>query len=151
MKNADDAFERFVREVEPGLRRALTGHLDREQVPDALAEAFAYAWQHRERVMEMDNPSGYLYRVAQSKSRTRREGWLEWSGDRDLPDVEPGLAPALATLSPLQYRAVWLVHGCGWTYAETAVALDITASTVGSHVSRAMTHLREQLGTVTSG
>ena len=70
----DDAFERFVREVEPRLRRALTGHLDRAQVPDALADAFAYAWQHRERVMAMDNPSGYLYRVAQSKSRARRQG-----------------------------------------------------------------------------
>ena len=83
MKN-DDAFERFVREVEPGLRRALSGHLDRERVPDALAEAFAYAWQHRERVMAMENPSGYLYRVAQSKSRTRRHGWLEWPGEQDV-------------------------------------------------------------------
>ena len=98
MKN-DDAFDRFVREEEPGLRRALTGHLGREQVPDALAEAFAYAWQHRERVMQMENPSGYLYRVAQSKSRTRRQGWLEWSGDHELPDVEPGLAGALSAIT----------------------------------------------------
>ncbi len=65
----DDAFACFVREVEPGLRRALTGHLRADQVPDALAEAFAYVWQHRERVMTMENPTGYLYRVAQSKSR----------------------------------------------------------------------------------
>jgi DNA-directed RNA polymerase specialized sigma24 family protein len=149
--NDDDAFERFVREVEPGLRRALTGHLDREQVPDALAEAFAYAWQHRERVMAMDNPSGYLYRVAQSKSRARRQGWLEWPGDQELPDIEPGLTGALTSLSPAQFRAVWLVHGCGWTYAETAVAMEVSVSTVGSHVARAMTHLRERLGTVTSG
>jgi DNA-directed RNA polymerase specialized sigma24 family protein len=147
----DDAFERFVREVEPGLRRALTGHLDREQVPDALAEAFAYAWQHRDRVMTMENPSGYLYRVAQSRSRARRQGWLPWREDHELPDVEPGLSAALAALSPAQYRAVWLVHGCGWTYAETALALDVSASTVGSHVARAMAHLRERLGTVTNG
>lgn len=147
----DETFERFVREVEPGLRRALTGHLRADQVPDALAEAFAYAWQHQERVMTMENPTGYLYRVAQSKSRTRRQGWLEWSGDREVPDVEPGLTTALASLSPAQYRAVWLVHGCGWTYADTAVALDVSASTVGSHVSRALTHLRERLGAVTNG
>jgi DNA-directed RNA polymerase specialized sigma24 family protein len=147
----DDAFERFVRQIEPELRRALTGNLQRERVSDALAEAFAYAWQHRERVMTMENPSGYLYRVAQSKSRRRRQGWLEWRGDHELPDVEPGLTAALASLSPAQYRAVWLVHGCGWTYAETAVALDVSASTVGSHVSRAMAHLRERLGAVTNG
>jgi DNA-directed RNA polymerase specialized sigma24 family protein len=147
----DDTFACFVREVEPGLRRALTGHLRADQVPDALAEAFAYAWQHRERVMTMENPTGYLYRVAQSKSRTRRHGWLEWNGDREVPDVEPGLTDALASLSPAQYRAVWLVHGCGWTYSETGVALDISASTVGSHVSRAMAHLRERLGAVANG
>jgi DNA-directed RNA polymerase specialized sigma24 family protein len=147
----DDAFERFVRTVEPGLRRALTGHLRRDQIPDALAEAFAYAWQHRDRVMAMDNPNGYLYRVAQSKSRSRRQGWQTWTVDVDVPDVEPGLTPALAELSPTQFRAVWLVHGCGWTYAETAVALDVSASTVGSHVARAMTHLRDQLGAVTNG
>jgi DNA-directed RNA polymerase specialized sigma24 family protein len=147
----DDAFAHFVREVEPGLRRALTGHLARDEVLDALAEAFAYAWQHRDRVMEMENPGGYLYRVAQSRSRRKREGWLPWTEDRDLPDVEPGLAPALAALSPLQYRAVWLVHGCGWTYAETAVALDMSPSTVGSHVTRALAHLREELGTVVDG
>jgi DNA-directed RNA polymerase specialized sigma24 family protein len=149
MTDDDDEFERFVRDVEPGLRRALTGHLDREQVPDALAEAFAYAWQHRGRVMAMDNPCGYLYRVAQSKSRSRRQGWQAWTEDERVPDVEPGLAPALAALSPTQYRAVWLVHGCGWTYAETAVALEVSASTVGSHVARAMVHLRERLGAVT--
>lgn len=147
----DDEFERFVRREEPGLRRALAGHLDREQLPDALAEAFAYAWQHRERVMVMENPSGYLYRVAQSKSRTRRQGWLPWAVDDSVPDIEPGLRPALAALSPAQYRAVWLVHGCGWTYAETAIALDVSASTVGSHVARAMEHLRERLGAVTDG
>jgi DNA-directed RNA polymerase specialized sigma24 family protein len=151
MSNDDDVFERFVRMVEPGLRRALTGHLRRDQIPDALAEAFAYAWQHRDRVMAMDNPNGYLYRVAQSKSRSRRQGWQTWTEDRGVPDIEPGLAPALAELSPAQFRAVWLVHGCGWTYAETAVALDVSASTVGSHVARAMTHLRGQLGAVTNG
>jgi DNA-directed RNA polymerase specialized sigma24 family protein len=147
----DDEFERFVRAVEPGLRRALTGHLAREQVPDALAEAFAYAWQHRDRVMEMESPSGYLYRVAQSKSRSRRQGWQEWTYDGGVPDVEPGLAPALAALSPTQYRAVWLVHGCGWTHAEVAVALDVSASTVATHVARAMAQLRERLGGVTNG
>jgi len=38
---SDYEFEQFVRTIEPGLRRALTGHLAREAVADALAEAFA--------------------------------------------------------------------------------------------------------------
>jgi len=147
----DDEFERFVRQVELGLRRALTGHLPPGDVADALAEAFAYAWQHRDRVLSMTNPTGYLYRVAQSKSRRRKQGWLTWPTDAQLPDYEPGLGAALATLPSQQFRAVWLVHGCEWTYAETGDALGISASAVGTHVTRGLTHLREQLGEVVDG
>jgi DNA-directed RNA polymerase specialized sigma24 family protein len=94
----------------------------------------------------MTNTAGYLYRVAQSKARSRKQGFLPWPSDSAIPDYEPGLAPAFDELSPAQQRAVWLVHGCGWTYGETAVALDVSASTVGTHVSRGMEHLRARLG-----
>ena len=147
----DDEFEGLVRRIEPDLRRALAGHLPRDAIADALAEAFAYAWQHRERIMKMENPTGYLYRVAQSRSRSRRQGFLPWDTDTRVPDVEPGLFGALRELSPSQLRAVWLVHGCGWTYGETAVALHVSASTVGSHISRALDHLRDRLGVTSNG
>src|SRR5690242_1244478 len=65
-------FDQFVRTTEPGLRRALSGHLAREAVADALAEAFAYAWEHWDRVMHLEHPTGYLFRVAQSKARIRK-------------------------------------------------------------------------------
>ena len=144
MTDAD--FEEFVRTVDPQLRRALSGHLPQDQVADAVAEAFAYAWQHWERVSEMDNAAGYLFRVAQSKSRRRKDGFLPWADDDRVPDSEPSLIPALLSLSPSQARAVWLVHGCGWSHAEAAVALGITTSTVSTHVSRALEHLRARLG-----
>jgi DNA-directed RNA polymerase specialized sigma24 family protein len=147
----DEQFEQFVRTTEPGLRRALTGHLAREAVADALAEAFAYAWEHWDRVIQMEHPTGYLFRVAQSKVRIRKQGFLPWSSPDRTPDVEPALVGALAGLSPAQSRAVWLVHACGWTYAETAEALHMSPSTVGSHVSRALGHLREQLGVAVDG
>ena len=76
---SDYEFEQFVRTTEPGLRRALTGHLAREAVADALAEAFAYAWEHWDRVMHLEHPTGYLFRVAQSKVRIRKQGFLPWS------------------------------------------------------------------------
>ena len=63
----------------------------------------------------------------------------------------PASSARLAGLSPAQFHAVWLVHACGWTYRETAEALHMSASTVGSHVSRALGHLREQLGVVVDG
>jgi DNA-directed RNA polymerase specialized sigma24 family protein len=141
-----DDFEGFVSMIDPQLRRALSGHLPAEEVADAIAESFAYAWEYWTRVQMMENPAGYLYRVAQSKARARKQGFLPWPSDSSIPDYEPGLAPALDELSPSQQRAVWLVHGCGWTYTETAVALDISPSTVGTHVSRGMEHLRARLG-----
>jgi DNA-directed RNA polymerase specialized sigma24 family protein len=149
---ADDGeFERFVTRTEPRLRRALAGHLARDAVGDALAEAFAYAWEHRERVMRMEYPTGYLYRVGRSKVRVRKQGFVPWSSSDAIPDIEPGLVGALTALSPAQFHAVWLVHACGWTYLETAEALHMSASSVGSHVSRALGHLREQLGVVANG
>ena len=92
-------FEALVESVEPDLRRGLAGHVREDAVEDAVAGALAYAWENRDRVLGMENPAGYLYRVAQSKSRRHREGFLVWSGEREMPDIEPGLPDALAALS----------------------------------------------------
>jgi RNA polymerase sigma-70 factor (ECF subfamily) len=140
------SFEGFVTEVEPRLRRALAGHLPLDAVPDAVGEALAYAWQHWERVRDLDNPAGYLFRVAQSRSRRRREGVPVGPDPTRLPEVEPALGPAMRALAPQQRSAVWLVHACGWTYAETASALGITPSAVGTHLTRGLAHLRQALG-----
>ena len=65
-------FEGFVRESEPRLRCALVAAYGFEEGRDATAEAFAYAWEHWERVRGMPNAVGYLFWVAQSRSRRRR-------------------------------------------------------------------------------
>jgi RNA polymerase sigma-70 factor (ECF subfamily) len=140
------AFSDFVRECEPRLRRALAGHLPADAVGDALAEAFAYAWEHWSDVASYDNAAGFLFRVAQSRSRRRRRGHLPAPDLARTPQVEPGLLPAMRALAPMQRSCVWLVHGCGWTYRETGEALGVTASAVGTHVSRAMANLRRAMG-----
>lgn len=145
---AEDEFVAFVAAVEPSLRRALGGHLSAGMVPDAVAEAFAYAWQHWRRLRTMANPAGYLFRVAQSKSRVRRVGQMEPPARDQIADVEPGLVAAMRALSPQQRSAVWLVHGCGWSYAETATAMRISTSAVGTHLARGMSRLRTELGVV---
>lgn len=142
----DREFEAFVERVEPSLRRALTGHIGEHAVADAVAEALAYAWEHRDRVLHMENPAGYLYRVAQSRSRRRRQGLLLWSGEDRLPHVEPGLPAALAALPHTQATAVWLVHGCGWSYAMAAEALGVSVTAVGTHLARGLSRLRRALG-----
>ncbi|HRE01797.1 MAG TPA: sigma-70 family RNA polymerase sigma factor [Ilumatobacteraceae bacterium] len=139
-------FEAFVGRVEPGLRRALAGHMDHHVVSDALSEAFTYAWEHWQTVRSLENPGGYLFRVAQSKSRTRRQGLADSPAPMAMPSVEPGLAAGMRALSPQQRSVVWLVHGCQWTYRETAEALAISPTAVGTHLQRALTRLRQHLG-----
>jgi len=139
-------FEVFVADVEPGLRRALSGHLPVDLVPDALSEAFVYAWVHWVQVRKMENPGGYLFRVAQSRSRSRRQGLLAGPVPSAMPAVEPALVTAMRSLPGQQRSVVWLVHGCGWSHREVAAALDVSASAVATHLSRALVRLREHLG-----
>lgn len=141
----DEPFEEFFDEVEPRLRRAFVATHGVDGAGDAAAEALTWAWAHWSEVQSMGNPAGYLYRVGQSKSRSRRTPHLPAPEALGLPDVEPRLVPALLDLSVSQRTAVWLVHGCQWRYAEVAEAMGISASAVGTHVSRGMTRLRSTL------
>jgi hypothetical protein len=61
----------------------------------------------------MDNPSGYLYRVGQSRSRRLipRRVAFPAPADVGMPWVEPALDSGLAHLSAKQRQAVVLVHG----------------------------------------
>lgn len=138
-------FDELVTEVEPRLRRAFVGCRGVDGAAEATAEALAYAWEHRDRILTMANPAGYLYRVGQSRTRSRRRVGLPAPADLHLPDVEPALVPALLALPDQQRTAVWLVHACGWTYAEAADAMEISRSAVGTHVSRALDALRAAL------
>jgi len=139
------AYEEFARRARLRLVRAFVPVRGLDDAPDAAAEALAYAWEHWERVGAMDNPVGYLFRVGQSRTRRRRRGLLPAPEDIAMPDFEPGLVPALRALPDTQRTAVWLVHACGWTYAETAEAMGVSTSAVGTHVTRALDRLRAGL------
>ena len=144
----DDDFESLVVACVPRLRRALLGAVGAERVDDAVAEALAWAYSHQIEVGNMVNPIGYLYRVGQSKSRSRVPVRVFRQEPDHIPDVEPGLLPALMSLTAMQRTAIWLAHGCGWTHAEIGEVLDISASTVATHVARGMQRLRLELGVV---
>lgn len=58
----------FVREHDLRLRQALSSAYGPDLGREAAAEAFAYGWEHWERVAVMDNPIGYLYRVGQTNA-----------------------------------------------------------------------------------
>lgn len=141
-----DAFA----ELSPRLRAALTPLGDSHSVDDAIAEAFAYLCAHSERVLEMDNPGGYLYRVARNHlGRRRRTPALPPVPASVMPEVEPGLPAALASLSEKQRVAVFLIAGMGWKPGEVAEFLEVADTSVRTHYERGIAKLRTQLGEVT--
>lgn len=73
-----ESFTDLVRDIEPALRRGLTAGVGSQVGRDATAEALTYGWQHWDRIKDMTNPTGYLFRVGQNKARrlTRRPGRL---------------------------------------------------------------------------
>lgn len=147
-ENLVESFTAFTEVSEPLLRRALTAAFGQELGREATAEALAYGWQHWPRIAAMDNPVGYLYRVGQNHARRmsrRRPGWMavEHPG---IPDVEPGLAAALRSLSERQRVIVSLVHAFDLSLSEAAELLGISKSTAQTHERRAMDTLRSRLG-----
>ena len=141
------SFDSFVEMTGPRLRAALVAAYGVEIGQDAAAEALAYAWEHWERIQMMRNPVGYLYRVGQTASRrARRPQGLLPAGDMpEQRDVEPRLLPALAQLSDSQRVAVLMVHGYGWSITSVAEVLEVSVSTVWTHLSRALVRLQAAL------
>ncbi len=135
----------LIDDARPRLWRAYVGVRGEHGADEAVAEAEAWAWEHRSKLLGMDNPVGYLYRVGMSRSTPPRRPTLPTAEDLGLPEIEPGLIPAMLELPLRQRTAVWLVHGCGWSQVETAEALDVSPSTVSTHVARAMQSLRRAL------
>ena len=69
---ASAAYTAFMAEAEPRLRRALGARFGVQLGGDATLEAMVYGWKHWDRVREMDNPVGYLYRVGSSSVRPEK-------------------------------------------------------------------------------
>lgn len=142
------AYSEFVRDLEPRLRHALIGAVGPDTARDATAEALAYGWENWDRLERMENPAGYLYRVARTAARRahKREPLMPAVATDDTPWVEPGLPAALAALTERQRVAVWSVHGLGWSLGEVAQLLGISAESVRTHVRRGMKKLQRILG-----
>ncbi len=143
------SFSDFYRQYEVTLRQSLSAALGSDVGKDSAAEALAYGWEHWDRVREMDNPVGYLYKVGRDKGRRmrkRRPPVLLPVLGSELPMVEPALPKALANLSERQRTAVMLVHSFEWTLSEVADVLGLSKSSVRNHLERGMESLRREIG-----
>lgn len=141
-------FVDFVETVEPRLVYALTAAYGPEVGKETTRDALAYAWEHWERISEMENPAGYLFRVGQSRSRRylRRRAFFPPPNQRATPLIEPGLPAALASLSGRQRVAVVLLHGEGYPDREVADLMGVTRATARKHAERGLAKLRAALG-----
>jgi len=139
-------FETFVAESRPRLDRAFIGCRGYGPHEDATSEALAYAFDNWERVSAMQYPVAYLLRVGLTRTAAAKAPPLPIPEPDEMPTwFEPGLVPCLRRLPVQQRTAVWLVHGCRWTYREVADAMGISRSAVGTHVGRALSSLRAGL------
>jgi len=142
---AVDGFAEFFSVAQPKLQRAFVASYGPERGREATAEAFAWAWEHWSELHVMANPTGYLFRVGQSRTRPRRLRRLRPDRQDHDPWCEPALGPALSELSPRQRSAVVLVHGFGWSLQEVAERTGCRKSTVQTHLERGMSRLRRAL------
>ena len=144
---SDVTFEAFARTGGVRVRAGLVAAYGPDVGHDAASEALAYGWEHWDRLSTMNNPAGYLFRVGQSAARRARrpQGFLPVPEGPQIPEIEPGLLPAIEALTEPQRVCVVMVHGYGWTFNEVAELLGISVSTARTHVARALSHLHQCL------
>ncbi len=135
--------------VKPRLLQALVATYGPADGREACVDALSWAWEHWDRLAEVEHPVGYLYRVGQSATRhflpKPLPARLLAVVVADFPEIEPQLLPALSRLPKQQRIVVVLVYGYGWRQAEVARLLEINSSTVRDYLNRAIDRLRREL------
>jgi RNA polymerase sigma-70 factor (ECF subfamily) len=123
----------------------------RDEAEELAQDTFVKACERWDRVREMENPAGYLYRTAVNKRRSvaRR---LRLVAQRTFslrpPDViaqsddRAQIRRALALLPEGQREAIVLVEWLGLTDAEAGRVLEVSAGAVRVRISRAKASLR---------
>jgi RNA polymerase sigma-70 factor (ECF subfamily) len=150
------SFEELFEREHARLFRALyliTGSA--QEAEELTQDAFLRVWERWERVRVMDNPGGYLSRVAVNAGRSRIRR-LAVAARRTLTPGEPedpfsaadlrdALVRALAELPERQRAALVLTELMDLPSEEAATALGITSSSVRSLVSQARRALRASM------
>lgn len=150
-------FEDFVQAEHVDLYGALCLIVrDRGEAEDVMQEAFLKVWERWDRVQEMDNPTGYLYRTALNLSRKRirrasvaiRRAVGLGPSRESLADVETrdAVVRALGALTPRQRESVVLVDLLDYTSEEAGRLMGIKAATVRVLASQGRAAIRQNAG-----
>jgi RNA polymerase sigma-70 factor (ECF subfamily) len=129
---------------------------DRAEAEDVTQEAFLRVWERWDRVVQMNNPAGYLFRTAMNTWRKRRRRVamsirraIRLAPPRDeLAEVEvrDAVVRALASLTPRQRAAIVLVDLLDQSSEEAATLLGIKPPTVRVLVSQGRAALKQNDG-----
>jgi RNA polymerase sigma-70 factor (ECF subfamily) len=153
----DDAFREFYERMQPravGVARRLVGGSGLAE--DLAAEAFARDYARWATVRSHPNPDAWVLRVVGNlavdhvRHEARRPdlrddgGRADRSGDDAALRVD--LARALHRLSGRQQEVVVMRYLIDLTEEDVAVSLGMTTGSVKTHLHRATTKLRSQLG-----
>lgn len=146
-------FDGFFEAEHERLYKALyfvTG--SRQDAEELMQDAFLTLWEHWDRIERIDDPTGYLFRVALNGFRMRRRHAAvvmrkssEAAEHRDeFKDAEmrADVRQLLLSLTPRQRAALLLVDLLEYPSEQAASILGVRASTVRSLATQARQALR---------
>ena len=112
------------------------------EAEELMQDAFVRVWERWDRVGAMEDPTGYLYRIAMNlfRKRYRRAllavrrtvGLAPSVDDFAAADDRQVVRHVLATLPPRQRAALVLTEMLGFTSKEAGAALGVTDATIRS-------------------
>ena len=153
---ASRSFEAFYEAEARTLFRRLwlvTGN--RAEAEELMQDAFLKVWERWDRVGAMDDPTGYLFRTALNRyrSRVRRAGRTarkavgQAHGGDGFAEAEDRveIARALADLSPRRREAIVLTELLGYGSAEAGRLMGVADATVRRLAQDARAELKTTL------
>jgi RNA polymerase sigma factor (sigma-70 family) len=149
-------FEAFFDAEKARLLRALyllTGN--REEAEELMQDAFIAVWERWDRVVAMEDPTGYLFRTALNRYRSgvrraaraaRRAVGLAHGGDGfEDADARIAVGAALTKLSARRREAIVLTELLGYGSAEAGRIMGVADATVRRLAQDARAELRTSL------
>ncbi len=153
-KNVDaGTFQEKVTAMEKVLYRVALSYLRQMQdAEDAVQEAIALAWEKRESLRNLDQFSGWLYRIVvnqcrQTLRRKKRFSFFPLQEDTAVqqPQESDSVREAMEKLPPDIRTLMMLRYLDGYAMREIAEALGLPLGTVSTRLSRGRKKLKELL------
>jgi RNA polymerase sigma factor (sigma-70 family) len=150
--NFETFFEQTHQRLFGGLCLVTGNHHEAEEI---MQDAYLKLWERWDRVIGMEDPSGFLFRTAMNgfRSRYRRASVALRKRVSLAPNVDDLAAVEdrdevvriLRPLSPAERAAIVLTTMFGYSSEEAGRLLGVKAATVRSHATRARAGARASL------